>query len=127
MDREVKIARSTIDGVLNRCSEIMSTSRKTTFSEKTVSNLITTYSIKICTKNRGVFVRDGAEKTANEQGVERVENVRLLLKEKTGKYCLIGRKIISMYLILDEERDVNAEFAALPGPKMYGTFDGEFF
>lgn len=139
------MGRKTVDNVLNRYSETLSTSRKPgsgrkkgTHDKKLEKKIITAIE-----KKRSMSVRDIAKKCGTSpfqvQKTKKRNNLKTYKKQKIPKVTEKQRAVIKIrakalcahlranpvMLVLDDETYVKADFATLAGPQYYTKTDGE--
>jgi hypothetical protein len=143
--KELKIPRKTIDNVIKRYLETLTTARKAGSGAKagTRDKKLSKKIVNIIKKNRSMSVRDVAKKcrttSKTVQRVKRREGLKTYKKKKIPKVSEKQRQTIktrarrlydhlrgnSTMLVLDDETYVKADFSTLPGPQWYTKFEGE--
>jgi hypothetical protein len=143
--RDLKIPRRTVDTVLKRYLETLSTAQKPRTVEHGGARDpgLDRKIIKTICKNRSMSERDIAKKNSTSQSMVRRAKERASMKTKKKRkvpktsekqrctiktrarklYDLLGTE--NFHLILDDETYVKADFSTLPGDQFYTIADGE--
>lgn len=143
--RDLKIPRYTVDAVLNRYFETLSTARKTGSGKKSGScdKKLKKKVVDSIKKKRSMSVRDLGKKcgttASTVQRIKKQEGLKTYKKQKIAKVSTKQRETIRtrarklydhlranpVMIVLDDETYVKTDFSTLPGPQYYTKSEGE--